>query len=200
MKVILLRHAQTAGNAESRYIGRTDQQLSQVGEQAACAARFISKPDTLYVSPMKRARRTAEILFPGSEQIICEDFREMDFGVFEGRSADEMRDDAEYAEWISGMCEAVCPGGESVQQFSDRVCAEFERRAFESISSGIRRMAVVAHGGTIMAVMKRFGHPNKTFYEWSVPNCCGYAANLDENTWPVRPELTDILRIGKTPI
>ena len=196
MEVILIRHAQTAGNTEFRYIGSTDQQLCTEGVQTARAVRFLPEADKVYVSPMIRARQTAEILFPGAKQTVCDGFREMDFGAFEGKTAGEMKSDAEYAKWLDSFCQTPCPGGESIRQFSDRVCAEFERIAVKEISSGGGRMVIVAHGGTIMAVMSRFARPAKPYFEWGVPNCCGYAAKLNENAWYKRPELTDIRRLG----
>ena len=69
VRLILLRHGETDWNAEDRYQGRTDVDLNATGERQARAAvaRFLAEAlesaDELVsvASPLRRARRTAEI-------------------------------------------------------------------------------------------------------------------------------------------
>ena len=91
MLIYLIRHGATRYNEEHRYQGITDVPLSPAGRTALKRADFC--PETVYVSPLSRARETAAILFPGAKQIVIPDFREMDFGIFEGRTAAEMERD-----------------------------------------------------------------------------------------------------------
>ena len=83
MQIYLLRHGQTEYNAQHRYQGQQDIPLSAAGRAQLRPAGFM--PDVAYVSPLIRARQTAEIFFPGCPQIIVQDLREMCFGSFEGR-------------------------------------------------------------------------------------------------------------------
>ena len=85
MLIYLIRHGATRYNEEHRYQGLTDVPLSPAGRAALRQADF--SPEVVYVSPLSRARETAAILFPTAEQIVVPGFREMDFGVFEGRTA-----------------------------------------------------------------------------------------------------------------
>ena len=85
MKIHLLRHGETAYNVERRYQGVTDIPLSPAGLAALKQADF--SPKTVYVTPLKRTKQTAEILFPTAEYIPVNDLSEMNFGVFEGRNA-----------------------------------------------------------------------------------------------------------------
>ena len=62
MRVYLLRHGRTAYNDEQRYQGLRDIPLSQMGEEELRPVE--EAPETVYVSPLSRARRTAELLFP----------------------------------------------------------------------------------------------------------------------------------------
>ena len=94
MKIYLLRHGRTAYNAEHRYQGHRDIPLSGEGEAELVQADF--SPQVVYVSPLRRARRTAECLFPAARQSVVEALIEMDFGAFEGRNYLEMEDDPEY--------------------------------------------------------------------------------------------------------
>ena len=112
MKLYLIRHGRTPYNAEARYQGRRDIPLSVSGEAELRRAEQL-RPAVVWTSPMRRARRTAELLFPAARQIPVEDFREMDFGRFEGRNYREMAEDREYRSWVEGGCTAPCPGGES---------------------------------------------------------------------------------------
>ncbi len=175
MELLIMRHGQTPGNALRRYIGRTDEPLSDPGRAAAKEAGVDLSARSVYVSPMLRARQTAGICFPNAEQIVCDDLREMDFGDFENRSADDMVNDAVYREWVEGHCEGPCPNGELKADFDSRVCAAFERivRGFEG-----ERLIIVAHGGTIMSVMSAYADEKRPFYRWYVPNCGIYRARI----------------------
>lgn len=70
--VYLFRHGQTLWNAQRRYIGSTDQALSPEG-RAALAGRAGPPVDRLWVSPLRRCRETAAMLYPGMEQQAVED-------------------------------------------------------------------------------------------------------------------------------
>ena len=92
MLIVLLRHGQTAYNEQRRYQGAADVPLSPAGRAALKKADF--ETETVYVTPLCRTAQTARILFPHARQIVVPALREMDFGVFEGRTYDEMKDDA----------------------------------------------------------------------------------------------------------
>ena len=62
MQIYLLRHGQTEYNAQHRYQGQQDIPLSAAGRAQLRPAGFM--PDVAYVSPLIRARQTAEIFFP----------------------------------------------------------------------------------------------------------------------------------------
>ena len=174
MNILLLRHGKTALNLHGRYQGRTDVPLCPEGEAELWELGVCPEIETVYVSPMRRAVRTAEICFPNARQVPVPDFREMDFGVFEGKNYREMADDAAYRAWVDGMCRGKCPGGESMQEFIDRVCAAFDRVAAAALAGGETQLVIAAHGGTIMALLSRYGRPEKDYYDWSAPNGGGY--------------------------
>ena len=82
-------------------------------------------PAVVYVSPLKRARETASILFPKAVQVVIPELAEMNFGKFEGRNYKEMENDPDYRAWVEGMCLGKCPGGESREEFCARTCEAF---------------------------------------------------------------------------
>ena len=185
MELMFIRHGMTEGNRLKRYIGSTDEPLSPEGEEQLRSLRPMPERKQVYVSPMLRTRQTAVILFPGAEQIIVEEFREMDFGAFENRSADEMAGDPDYRAWVNGMCRGRCPGGEDRKAFSDRVCAAFVTRAERLKAEGAEQAALVVHGGTVMAICERFALPKKDYYEYGTANGCALYCTLAEGDGPV---------------
>ena len=120
-----------------RYIGRTDEPLSPQGIRQAAAAGNNTGLSLVYVTPLLRTRQTAEIMFPNARQVTVEDLREMDFGDFEGKSAQEMGFDQAYRDWVDGNCMGQCPGGESRDTFANRVQTAFENIVISHMSSVI---------------------------------------------------------------
>ena len=186
MKIYLIRHGLTEYNAQRRYQGRSDLPLSESGRKALLSSG--KTPDTVYVSPLRRARETASVLFPASEQFVLPDLTEMDFGIFEGRTADEMEADPvcgpAYRAWVEGMCTGRCPGGEDLAGFVKRSVRGFLQAA--ELSHGAENMYIVAHGGTQMALMKALGPEKEKYYEWQTPAGCGLVLDWDGSR--LRPE------------
>lgn len=166
----------------------------------------MDHPDILLVSPLRRCLETAAILFPESEPVIVPDFRECDFGEFENKNYKELSGNVDYQRWIDSGGRLPFPGGESMSSFQERVCRAFDRVVREraeylcgetgrtgkaseeaqdrSISgtSGdlVIRAAMVVHGGTIMAVLEKYGYPRKSYFEWHVGNGDGFLLSVRE--------------------
>ena len=179
MKIFLLRHGETEYNAQKKYLGRTDLPLSKAGREALVQADFA--PGTVYVSPLRRTAETAEILFPDARQIVIPDLREMEFGIFEGRSYRDMEDFSPYRTWVDSGCLGQIPEGESMADFSHRTCAAFEALVDQALAARRETLVIVAHGGTQMAVMERFALPRKDYFSWHGPLGGGFV--LDAHRW-----------------
>ena len=174
MKWILIRHGQTQGNLEHRYIGcRTDESLCGQGAEALQAREYPSV-GKVYASPMKRCLETSTLLYPGVPVEIIGDFRECDFGDWENRNHAELNGRADYQAWIDSGGELPFPNGESRAQFAARCAA-----AFESIRRQTEDCAVIAHGGTLMAIMERYARPRGTYFDFQVRNGCGFILSED---------------------
>lgn len=187
MKIYILRHGRTRYNDERRYQGRLDIPLSAEGEAELFAADFT--PEEVFVSPLRRAQQTAARIFPAAPQIVVEDLAELDFGDFDGRTAAEMEHDAAYRAWIDGDCTARCPNGESRAAFCERTCAAFALLLKEAAAREKQTLAIVAHGGTMRAVMERFALPERGYFDWTTGNGCGYALRWDAALWRERRKL-----------
>ena len=172
MKIILIRHAKTQGNLEKRYIGRTNEPLCGEGMAQAAAlgeSGKLPRPIALIVSPYMRCTQTAGILYPGMDYEISDDLRECDFGIFEGKTHDELLSNNEYTAWLSTGCLRDIPGGESVTEFKRRCCSAFMEAVRNNPDDAT--IAFVIHGGCIMAIREHFSRPPKEFQEYYVNNC-----------------------------
>ena len=175
MQVYLFRHGQTPGNAAHRYLGITDEPLSELGIETAKKAGSDSTAKDVLVSPLKRTQMTAAILFPNARQRVCYGFREMDFGDFEGRSAQEMENDGDFRYWVEQTrYMGPCPHGDATVVFQHRVAAAFRREVEKALAAEQEKLYLVVHGGVIMTVLYRFGRPQAPFYDWPLDNCQGY--------------------------
>ena len=94
MELILMRHGTTQGNLERRFIGTLDVPLLPQGEELARrVGATLPAVEHIYRSPLQRCRRTAELLWPGVEMTVVDELRESDFGPFEGKNHEELKDD-----------------------------------------------------------------------------------------------------------
>lgn len=172
LKIIFIRHGATAGNLEKRYIGRTDEPLTEGGKRVLSLAKY-PKADVVCISPMLRCRQSAEIIYPKQIYIVVNDLRECDFGKFEGRNYIEMKDDLNYQAWIDSNGKLPFPDGESNENFKKRCVAAFAAITEQYINNDIT-LAFVVHGGTIMSVLEYYSGTASSFYDWQVENGNGY--------------------------
>ena len=191
MRILLLRHGRTAWNDERRYQGRTDLSLSPEGAAELVPSGIV--PRILYVSPLRRARETAERVFPGVPQTVVDGLAETDLGAFEGHTYAELEDDPAYRAWLDG---GPCPGGEGREEASERACRTFEGLVEQS--GEVPVWAAVAHGGTLMAVLERFALPEKGYYDWLPPCGGGVLLDWDAGLWAERRKIRflDTVRYG----
>ena len=165
MLIYLLRHGLTEYNAQKRYQGQRDIPLSPEGAAQLRKADF--DPDVVYVTPLQRTSQTAKIVFPHAKLVVVDGLKEMCFGSFEGRNFIEMEHDPDYQAWVQANCESSCPDGERKEDFSNRICAAFSKLVDEALAEGKDRLVILAHGGTQMAAMERYGVPHQDYYKWS---------------------------------
>lgn len=113
----ILRHAPTEWNATGRLQGLTDTDLSPDGE--ALVRRWRLPPPAAgwkrVSSPLRRARRTAELLRPAMPVDTDSALREMSFGTWEGRTLTELRAEGgeSFAAAEAAGLDFQPPGGES---------------------------------------------------------------------------------------
>lgn len=178
VEIVLIRHGKTEGNKEKRYIGRTDQPLSEEGiagiKEGQAQYPAVEK---VYASPMKRTRQTAGLIYPEQTPKIIENLREMDLGVFEGKNHAELKNRPSYILWVATRGKISIPEGEPMKDFGKRTMDAFTQVLGDMQAEGIKKAAVVAHGGTIMSIVSQLADGD--YYKYMVNNGVGFRLTLD---------------------
>ena len=134
MKLTLLRHAQTEGSLRNLYYGAADipalpESLSELHRRAGdypTAQRY-------YTSGMLRTEQTLAAIYGNVPHTRLPGLREMDFGDFEMKSYEELKDTPAYQAWITDVEHNPCPHGESAPQVL--------RRSLAAIAPVVQMMA-----------------------------------------------------------
>lgn len=176
MKLIFIRHGKTWGNIEKRYIGKTDESLCDIGKNELADKEY---PDCEVVisSNMKRCIQTAEIIYPDKNIIIYDDFRECDFGDFEGKNYFELKDDYNYRNWIDSSGILRFPGGENPMEFKNRCIFTFRKAVSDHNRHSV--IAFIVHGGTIMSILEKYAVPGKNYFDYQISNAGGFITEFD---------------------
>lgn len=152
-RLMLARHAQVDPQYAGRFLGSTDVPLSNLGlRQSAVLARALRQHpfDSLSVSPLRRAEQTAEPF--SCDRHVDPDLREIDFGLWEGRSFEEILSAGENESidrWRRFDREFSFPDGESLGGFVARIARVADRLA----SNPAEQILVITHGGVIRATI-----------------------------------------------
>lgn len=169
MRVVLIRHGMTEGNSKRRYIGVTDEPLTDT----ACLNREYPKCENVVVSPLIRCVQTAKIIYPNVKITVSEKLVECNFGDFENKNYTELKHNDDYQKWIDSGGTLPFPNGEAREDFMKRCVDGF----YEMINEGVGDTAFVIHGGSIMAIMQRlFGGG---FYDYQIENGDGFEFEME---------------------
>jgi probable phosphoglycerate mutase len=187
-RLCLVRHGETAWNAERRIQGQLDEPLSVLGHaQARATAKILAQEDfaAVYASDLSRAQQTAEAIarLRGFPVRLEADLRERHYGVFQTRTYDEMRRDfpREYARFEAREIDFALPGGESLRQFAQRVlrCVE----AIVAAHAG-GQVLIATHGG-VLDVLHRHatGKPLDAPRDFEIPNAALNWLEIADGRW-----------------
>lgn len=186
MKTIyFIRHGQTKYNVEGRFVGSTDLPLTENGRKNIYdlwheRSKHIDK-EVIYSSPMKRCIETAHIIFPDEHLEIIKNMREMNFGVFEGKTHDELMDMQAYRNFRATSGKEKIPHGESGIEFGMRVLKGFFEMIGHMNKNSYETAALICHGGVIMAIFSMLCEESDDIYYYHRDNGQGLKAHYDEN-------------------
>jgi broad specificity phosphatase PhoE len=169
LTLILVRHGETEGESSIRYHGRNDVPLSKLGREQMIATRRELESrfgnvrfDHLFTTPLSRAFESARLIAGDAATIVTiEDFIEVHFGLFEGLTADEIRErhPIEFEKWNADRLAPsyTYPEGESRALFAERV----ERGLLKTLqlidaaeSSESQHILIAAHRGVIRTIVR----------------------------------------------
>jgi alpha-ribazole phosphatase/probable phosphoglycerate mutase len=159
-RIFLVRHGETDWNRAFRYQGSSDVELNASGlDQARRAGLRLARvvPDRVFTSPLLRALRTAETIMEQNDGdtaiTLCDDIREISFGVWEGLTITEIKkkDPDTLAAWRDAPFSRAPAEGEKMDDVVLR-----SRRASGMIkgsAEGGGVTFVVAHGAVLRALL-----------------------------------------------
>lgn len=154
-RLVLVRHGETDGESSVRFFGATDVDLCDEGraQMRRLSACLNAEPvDLVVASPLRRSWRSAWILAGGAPVRLESDFREVDFGRWEGLSKEEIRarDPILFEDWQARVENFEYPGGESRKAFRERVLRGLERL----LASDAQAPLVVVHKGVVRTIVE----------------------------------------------
>jgi broad specificity phosphatase PhoE len=162
--ISLVRHGQTRANVEQRWQGQGDWDLDELGyRQAAALGSFYGQWNTVFSSPLQRARNTAGFV-ASSDPVLMDDLKELHMGEWEGLTTPEIE-----ARWPDILEEIYVKGvdlkrgstGESFAELTSRVTSAID--TIEPASG--EPTVVVAHGGAIRAYISSLTASTDTYAE-----------------------------------
>ncbi len=171
--LILVRHGETEGESSIRYHGRTDVPLSELGRAQMRATRAAIRShhgslefEYVFTSPLVRASEGAKLIAGRSARLsVVEDFAEVHFGLFEGLTAEEIRErfPRHYEQWNADRLAPgyTYPEGESRAEFAARVVRGIDRMLahWNPRAESPSRALLVAHRGVIRTIVHHLtGH------------------------------------------
>lgn len=154
-KIYLVRHGETDYNKMGCYYGWTDCSLTQDGvlqSQNLRKAFENIKYDVMVSSDLKRAVETANIINCESKEILIDNrLRELNFGLWEGKSHQEIA--VKYAEhwnlWIEDWENATPSEGESFSNMHNRIC-EYMDEILDLYRD--KSIVIVSHNGSLRII------------------------------------------------
>lgn len=175
LTLTIFRHGLTLENEKRQYLGWTDAPLSEKGRKETQAiAQLLAgwQPDLLVSSDLVRCQETTKLLFANQPFSTSTAFREMNFGEFEGKTYQQLKNQPKYQLWLADMFHTHVPGGESFGDFSRRVDEGMRDLANNGLEK--RDLVLVTHGGVMRLLLSQYVQTNRTFFDWDIPNSYGY--------------------------
>lgn len=183
MELYLIRHGRTNENIKGVYLGSSNPSLDKKGIDESYEIKKKVKNldmDKIYVSPLKRCKETAEIIFENIEIEEVDELREIDFGAWEGKSYKEISVEYlnEFQKFIDNYREFEFPEGENFKEFYERV----KKVILNIKNSGLERVAIVAHEGTLRVILCHLlGIGIDGFYKLKLHHGCFTKISVYEN-------------------
>ncbi|MCB2178568.1 histidine phosphatase family protein [bacterium] len=158
LRVFIVRHGQTEWNLQHRYLGHTDRPLNAVGKAQAqgVVQAFKNVPlDEIITSPLQRAAEIAHMVAEDHnlQPVVDERIREFSFGIFEGLTFEEARQQypRQFAAWLDDY-EQPPDQGEKLTSLYART--RLFLQDLQQAHFG-KQVLVVSHGGPLRELIRQ---------------------------------------------
>ena len=173
--VLLVRHGQTKSNTTGFFMGRSDEDLNDVGyaQVQALSSRLANLPiSSIYTSPLRRAYNTATILAkPHNLDLkVTDDLIEIQSGDWQGLYIDEIKQrwPELWQQARTDVSNVTMPNGESFSQVTERAV-----KAFNTIvaNNPVNQVVIVTHEVVIKVIVVHvLGATNSIYRRFEVGN------------------------------
>ncbi len=192
--IALFRHGMTPLNKKKAYLGWTDDPLLPEEKKRLSKLAVPAGYERIITSDLSRTMETACCLFPARQLTPLACFREMNFGIWEGKTFEELKGDPYYRKWLESPEFVTPPEGESFLSFSARVDQGWKILSTMISKEKVRQLAVVTHGGVIRYLLSAYAPEERDFWSWRIPHGSGYALVWDSITSFRRRQRCTLLR------
>lgn len=185
-RIYLFRHGKTAANAEGRYIGQTDEPLSENGmAELLMLKKEAEYPPVgkVYASPLQRCLQSAYLFYPDHTIFTVDGLKEYHFGEYENQKLGELSQNNSFFQWISQGGAETPKGAETTEDFTRRIFQAFDEIIKDMMKNRISDAAVVTHGGVIMSLLAMCGLPRVEPANWALENGHGYSLLVNAQLW-----------------
>lgn len=166
--VLLIRHAHTDAIARRRLSGRLlgitlsalgVLEAEELGRTLGASCRLAA----IYSSPLERAHETATAIarYQEARVELCDALLEVDFGVWTGRTFDELDGDPRWHDFNHARASAMIPGGERPLAVQRRIVAAVERLAAKHPGATI---ALVTHAEIVRFALLQYRSESLDLY------------------------------------
>lgn len=181
-----IRHGAISETMQGAYIGITDPDLSQEGinelKKLDATHKYPYAP-VIFTGPLKRCTQTCEFLYPDVTPLVLDELNEMNFGLWEGKTADDLKDDPLFERWLAGESGVTPPNGESNDDFIRRICLVFQNIVDGLIKTGNTDCAIITHSGVMNTLLAVYGIPQAKPFDWACDNGFGYSMRVTPMLW-----------------
>lgn len=189
-QLLLVRHGETAWNAEGRVQGQTDIPLNPTGlaqARAVAAVLGSEKFDTIYSSDLTRVRQTAEPTAKALGMTVNIDaaLRERHYGMFETLTYAEVKvkHPEEYARFRDKELDYGFRTGETLRAFNERCLSCIDRIVHKHAG---QRVLVFTHGGVLEMVYRHAkGTGLASARDFEIPNAALNMVEVTGTAWNV---------------
>lgn len=173
--VALFRHGITEENKRSAYLGWNDSALCAETKAMATTNRY----EVYFSSDLHRCVKTANLLFPHQDLNQLQELREMNFGLWEGKTYEDLKGNPLYRQWLTEPMSHRPPQGESFLDFTARVEAGWDKITRNVLLSDLHSCAVITHGGVMRSLLAKFAPVPKDFWNWQIHHDQGFELIFD---------------------